>query len=128
MIGEGYVDEVQRVRELKRQGRLEEAEVLLLETIEATEAESRRMGFGVAPWYYWQLAIVYRKQKRLDDELALLERYDRQIKAPGSRPAKLRERLEKVREMVRKKGEGVSRAYIPYESLQIAGSANYAAL
>jgi hypothetical protein len=61
------------------------------------EEESRKTGLGVAPWYYEQLAIVYRKQGRHNDELAILKRYDRQIKAPGAKPATLMARLEKVR-------------------------------
>jgi len=53
-------------------------------------------GSGVAPWYYEQLAIIYSKQKRYTDEIAVLQRYDRQPKAPGAMPVQLKERLEKV--------------------------------
>ena len=70
---------------------------LLLEEIGCQEAESRSSGLGVAPWYYEQLAIIYRKLGQHEEELAVLERYDRQIKAPGARPALLKIRLEKVR-------------------------------
>lgn len=67
--------------------------------MEATEAEAEREGGGrgVAPWYYEQLAIVYRKMKRPADELAVLERYESQPKAPGAGPAKLAKRLAKLR-------------------------------
>lgn len=81
----------------KREGRFDDACKLLATEIERQEAESRRIGLGVAPWYYEQLAIIYRKQGRHADELAVLERYDRQIKAPGMTPAVLKARLEKVR-------------------------------
>lgn len=91
-----YSDSTDRIKELKREGRLEEAERLLLDAVDATEAESKGGG-GVAPWYYEQLAIIYRKMGRPDDELAILERYDRQPKARGARAEKLAERLRKVR-------------------------------
>ena len=81
----------------KRERRLDDAMRLLLEEIERQEAESRTSGFGVAPWYYEQLAIVYRKLGLQEDELVVLERFDRQIKAPGAKTAILKARLEKVR-------------------------------
>lgn len=88
---------VDEVNTAKRERRLDDAMRLLLEEIDRQEAESRTGGFGVAPWYYEQLAIVYRKLGRQEDELVVLERFDRQIKAPGAKPAILKARLEKVR-------------------------------
>lgn len=88
---------VDEVTAAKREGRLDDATKLLIEEIQCQEAESQRSGTGVAPWYYEQLAIVYRKMGRHEDELAILERYDRQMKAPGASPAMLKARLEKVR-------------------------------
>ena len=70
---------------------------MLLRLVDAVEAEAKAKRWGVAPWYYTQLAIVYRKQKRVADELGLLERYARQQEAPGAMPAKLAERLSKLR-------------------------------
>lgn len=93
-----YTDFVETVRELKRKGELDEAEALLLQTIEATEAESRNKGWGVAPWYYEQLAIVYRKQKKFDKEQEILERFSQQKHAPGASPPKLLARLQKIQE------------------------------
>jgi hypothetical protein len=90
----GYVD---KVKYLKQQEKLDEAETLLLQLVGETEEESRRASSGVAPWYYEQLAIIYRKQKRHADELAILERYEAQRKARGVGPDKLAARLEKVR-------------------------------
>lgn len=43
--------------------------------------------------------ILYRKQNRVSDEVAILERYDRQRKAPGTYPKKLKERLLKARRL-----------------------------
>lgn len=88
---------VEAVNAAKREGRLHDACKLLTEEIERQEDESRRTNLGVAPWYYEQLAIVFRKLGRDHDELDVLERYDRQIKAPGAAPAVLKARLEKVR-------------------------------
>ncbi len=93
-------DLVEAVKQAKRVGDLAHAEKLLIEEIGRQEEDSRRNGYGVAPWYYEQLAIVYAKQKRYTDELQVLERYDRQTKSPGVGPAKLKERLGKARERV----------------------------
>lgn len=92
-----YTSAPETVKQLKREGKLEEAESLLLWCVEETEEEARREGLGVAPWYYEQLAIVYRKQGRTEDELAILERFGSQKHALGARPAKLIKRLENLR-------------------------------
>lgn len=68
-----YPDEV---RDLRRAGKDEEAERLLLELANAVEAESKTPGgIGMAPWYYEQLAIIYRKRKDYGAEIAILQRY-----------------------------------------------------
>jgi len=102
--GRHYTDYVEDVKELKRQGRIQEAEDLLLRLINAVEAEAKEMNWGVAPWYYEQLAIIYRKQKRYEDEVAILERYEKQIKAPGVGPSNLAQRLEKAKAFLLKPG------------------------
>ena len=106
----GYVDGkhfttyIEQVKHLKREERHDEAIALLLNLIAATEAESRESGgpSGVAPWYYEQLAIIYRKVKRHSDEVAVLERYEGQTKAPGVGPQRLAERLTKAKEILTK--------------------------
>ena len=97
--GERFTAYVDQVKLLKREEQHDEAIALLLKLIAATEAESRESGeaSGVAPWYYEQLAIIYRKDKRIADEVAILERYERQSKAPGVGPQRLAERLTKAR-------------------------------
>lgn len=85
------------VKQLKRNNNLVEAERMLLEECERQEAESVENNWGVAPWYYEQLAIIYRKQSRFIDEVAVLERYDRQNKAPGRMPPIMKARLERAR-------------------------------
>lgn len=94
--GEHYVDHVDTVKALKREGRLEEADALLLRLIDATEQEALVEGWGVAPWYYEQVAIVRRKRGDLQGELEILQRFALQRHAPGSRPPKLLLRLRKV--------------------------------
>lgn len=89
---------------MKREERHDEAIALLLNLIDATEAESRESGgpSGVAPWYYEQLAIIYRKVKRYSDEVVVLERYEGETKAPGVGPQRLAERLTRAKEILAK--------------------------
>jgi len=100
----GFVDDrhfteyVETVKQLKRDGQYSRAEELLIRLVDATEAESLVDGLGVAPWYYEQLAIIYSKMNNSESELAILERYERQRKAPGASPPKLAQRLRKLRE------------------------------
>ncbi len=46
--------------------------------MKATEEESSIEDFGVPPWYYEQLAIIYRKQKNYHKEVSILERFAKQ--------------------------------------------------
>ena len=103
--GGHYTDSVERVKQLKREGRHEEAIEILLKTVEATEKESEAHGggWGVAPWYYEQLAIIYRNEGRIEDEIKILERYGEQEKAVGAGPVKLSERLKKARALLNKR-------------------------
>jgi hypothetical protein len=100
---ENVSDYVPKIKQLTSENRLDEAISLLSKCVSLTEKESEKEGFGVAPWYYHQLAIIYRKRKKIADELLILERYESQKKAPGKMPAKLALRLEKVRKLAKKK-------------------------
>ena len=99
----GYVDgvhfteHVACIIDLKRAQRTDDAIALLLKCVAATEAEDQLDRGGVAPWYYEQLAILYRKGKRFADEVSILERYAKHRKAPGSLPPKLADRLVKAK-------------------------------
>lgn len=73
--GRHYTTYVEEVKQLKRENRLNEAEKLLLILINLVEQESKILEQTLAPWYYEQLAIIYRKELRYNDELLLLERY-----------------------------------------------------
>ncbi|MFK5947285.1 MAG: hypothetical protein QM500_00770 [Methylococcales bacterium] len=114
-----YIDRVELIKKLKKERKYDEAIGILLKSVELTENESKKgdsmpvheekfdflsegrtNSWGVAPWYYEQLAIIYRKQKKYADEVSILERYERQPKAPGAGPKKLSERLIKARELL----------------------------
>jgi len=92
-----YTEHVPRIKWLESNGRSDEAIETLLKLVDQVEKESRARRTGVAPWYYEQLAIQYRRKKMYDEELAILERYDEQVKAPGVGPKKLADRLAKIR-------------------------------
>lgn len=78
------------------------AEASLLAAVAAWERVPHINCYGVAPWPYERLAILYRKQKRYADEVAILERFGRQTHAPGVGPRKLGERLAKARRLAAK--------------------------
>jgi DNA polymerase-3 subunit epsilon len=96
--GRHYTTYCDEVRLLKRSGQFDQAERLLIRLVDATEEEARANGRGVAPWYYHQLAMTYARLKQPKAELAILERYERQPKSPGARPAKLAARLARLRQ------------------------------
>lgn len=98
--GRHYSDYVEKVKSLKRAGLLKEAEELLLKLVEATEAEAKATGGGVAPWYYEQLAIIYRKRRDYSAEVSILKRYMRQPHAPGAGPQQLSARLKKAQHLL----------------------------
>jgi hypothetical protein len=100
--GRHYTAYVEEVKTLRRTGQETEAETLLLELLNATEAEARAEGCGVAPWYYEQLAISYRKQNDMASEIAVLERFADQQHAPGATPQQLLERLAKARALTQR--------------------------
>jgi len=95
--GRHYTTYIEEIRALKRSGDNEGAARLLLRCIDATEAESRAERWSVAPGYYWELAVVYRKLGRLADEAGVLERYKREALQHGSFGGQFAERLAKVR-------------------------------
>ncbi|MHB8104233.1 MAG: hypothetical protein ACYDG5_01650 [Dehalococcoidales bacterium] len=76
--GRHFTSYVGDVDNFKKEGKLEKAEKLLLELVKATEQENSVENFGVAPWYYEQLAIIYRKQKNHEKEVSILERFAKQ--------------------------------------------------
>jgi hypothetical protein len=106
--GPGYVDGrhfvtfVNDVKELKKLGNLDEAERLLLKLVVAMEKACKMNNEGVAPWYYHELAKIYRKKKEYQKEVTILKRFSHQKHARGVGPKKLLERLEKARVLAEK--------------------------
>jgi len=106
--GRHYVTFVNDVKELKKLGKIDEAERLLLRLVVAMEEACKKNNDGVAPWYYNELAKVYRKKKEYQKEVTILKRFSHQKHVRGVGPKKLLERLEKARvlaEKSRKKSE-----------------------
>lgn len=80
------------VKDHKRNGRYDEALTILDGCVRVEEAHSG----GVAPWYYEHAAIIHRKRRDRDAELAVLRRFAAQQHAPGATPPKLLARLAKL--------------------------------
>ena len=97
--GRHFTTYVRDVHELKKSARWNDAEQLLIELVAATEADARAHNRGIAPWYYEELAKIYRRQKAYSKEVAILERFAVQEHAPGVKPPKLLERLTKARKL-----------------------------
>lgn len=70
-----YLAFVEEVRKLKREGNFEIAKALLIRLLSAVEEESIITGHVKPPWYYNELAKIYRKQGDYESELSVLERY-----------------------------------------------------
>ncbi len=87
------------VEKLKRKGNLKGAEALLLQLVAATEAESKATGGGVVPWYYEELAKIYRKREDRKSEIAILERFAKKKHAPGVESQILIDRLQRVKQV-----------------------------
>ncbi len=88
---------VERVKALKRSGEYAMALSLLLAEIDSQERVSLEQKCGVAPWYYEQAAIIYRKLDNPGTEISILERFVAQRHAPGVGPDELLLRLQKAR-------------------------------
>lgn len=73
--GRHYTTYLEEIKELKRSNSADELERLLLGLIDATEAQAKVEGYGIAPYYTEQLAILYRKQGEYFKEIKILSRY-----------------------------------------------------
>ncbi|SIS00110.1 HIRAN domain-containing protein [Microbacterium sp. RURRCA19A] len=90
-----YLQTVEPIKQLKREGRLDEALALCYTAIEGAERAARREGTSPAPFYTEQAAIVHRKLGQRDEEIAVLRRY---VDAcpPRYRESSLKARLDKL--------------------------------
>lgn len=106
-LGRHFTTYIDEIKSLKQSKQYEALETLLLGLIAATEAEAHAMQTLVAPHYYEELAILYRKLGRDQDELAILERY-RRLPANLRHSQKLADRLTRVQARIAKKQQSGS--------------------
>lgn len=71
--GVHYLETIEPIKQLKREGKLEEALALCYQAIEGAEAD--REGREPAPWYTEQAAIIHRKRGEREQEVAVLRRW-----------------------------------------------------
>ena len=88
-----YLQTVEPIKQLKREGRFEEALQLCYLAIEGAERD--RDGREPAPWYTEQAAIIHRKLGQRNEEIAVLKRW-LAVCPPGRREGALQERLAKL--------------------------------
>ncbi|WP_225744838.1 hypothetical protein [Marinilactibacillus sp. Marseille-P9653] len=94
--GKHYTEYVDQIKQLKREKKNQEAINLLNELVLVVESESAINQAGIPPFYYEQLAILYRKEKQSDKEVKILERYIEVTSQYGDPSKKLVERLNKL--------------------------------
>jgi hypothetical protein len=92
--GVDYLELIEPIKQLKREGRLREALELCYAAIEGAEKEAK--GREPAPWYTEQAAIIHRKLKERDEEIAVLERWIKRAPAALKRDSTIAERLAKL--------------------------------
>lgn len=95
-LGKHYTEYVEQIKQLKREQKNQEAIDLLNELVLVVESESAINQSGLPPFYYEQLAILYRKEKQSDKEVEILERYIEVTSQYGEPSKKLVERLDKL--------------------------------
>ena len=89
-----YLQLVEPIKQLKRDGRLEDALVLCYAAIEG--AEANREGREPAPWYTEQAAIIHRKLGQRDEEIAVLQRWLAACPPERRDGSRINERLSKL--------------------------------
>lgn len=92
--GVHYLQLVEPIKQLKRDGRMEDALVLCYAAIQG--AEAARQGREPAPWYTEQAAIIRRKLGQRDDEIAVLRRWLAICPPDRREGSRIKQRLEKL--------------------------------
>jgi len=87
----------EEIQGLKRIGNLEKAERLLVQYIAVMESDVQTNQSIPRPWFYEQLAMIYRKRKQYHLECSILEQYAQQSQLSGTMPQPLVERLQKAK-------------------------------
>lgn len=90
-----YLQTVEPIKQLKRDGHLEDALALCYKAIQGAENAARREETSPPPFYTEQAAIIHRKLKQRDEEIAVLQRY---VDAcpPKYKESGIRARLDKL--------------------------------
>ncbi|MBT2522518.1 hypothetical protein [Arthrobacter sp. ISL-28] len=96
--GVHYLELIEPIKQLKREGRLREAVELCYAAIEGAEKSSN--GREPTPWYTEQAAIIHRKLKEHDEEIAVLERWLKQAPAALQKNSTIAERLARRPQVV----------------------------
>lgn len=93
--GVHFLELVEPIKQLKREGRLDEALELCYIAIEGVEGSP---SYGGAPpmWYTEQAAIIHRKLKQRDQEIAVLERWLRVCPPERRAGSTIQQRLDKL--------------------------------
>lgn len=94
--GVHYLETVEPIKQLKREGRLREALDLCYLAIAAAENESRAERQTPAPWYTEQAAIIHRKLGEREAEVAVLERWLHHVPARQRKDSSIGQRLAKL--------------------------------
>ena len=92
--GVHYLQLVEPIKQLKRDGRMEDALMLCYAAIQG--AEEAREGREPAPWYTEQAAIIHRKLGQRDDEVAVLRRWLAICPPDRREGSRIKQRLEKL--------------------------------
>ena len=92
--GVHYLELVEPIKQLKREGRLEEALVLCYKAIEGAERDAG--GREPAAWYTEQAAIVHRKLGQKDEEVAVLKKWLARCPKGRREGSSIAERLAKL--------------------------------
>lgn len=94
--GKDFVEWVEHIKQLRRDGKEDDAIDLLLECIKAAERDANSNDWQPPPWYTEQAAIILRRRGDLAGEVALLQRF--LAACPDDKPqVDIAERLVKAR-------------------------------
>ena len=92
------------VAQLKRRGEPSKLIQRLVELVDASEDQHARIGGGVCPWYYEQLAHTYHEAERYVDELQILQRYATQAHPKHPSSTRVLDQLQSARSAAVQRG------------------------
>jgi hypothetical protein len=95
-----FADALPLIKSFKKERNHDKLEELLLWCVNSTEADARRNGWGVAPYYYLELAILHRKRRDYASEVKILERFEREPRGDGAMVETMSQRLIRARSLL----------------------------